>query len=483
MKLLIYKLVLIFTIAIIAVEPAIIYAQDQSPSMAALSGEELFIQNRCVRCHTIGRGRFVGPDLSAVGERYSKDEIIKWIENPQQIYQQSGKMPYNEGYPPMPPMNVPPGQAKAIADYILSFNVKDNTATKGSIYGQVVNKTVDGPAPEVELTLTSYMGERPTDDKTIKSDEQGNFSFEDLDWNRSYGLTVNFKGTQYSTDKMVFNPDESTKVLTLPIYEPTFEENDLAVVEGHMIVQAAEGVLSVADLSLYSNNGDNVYVGGKETEDGRKESLKFSLPKSAQDLNLIHGVKQEDLVQTDYGFADTTSMLPGEKRIVYTYNIPLGSGTTKFDKTIDYPTDNFLLLISDTGKDTKVTGLTSAEAVEVQGENFLKWTGADLKPGHEIKIRFEGQLFKESYLKWGVLGFLLLVIVIGFIYSNFRKNKSALEPSGAGGRGENVDPRTALLQEIAQLDDNFESGQIDENTYRETREKKKEELKKIIRRL
>ncbi|MGI9553279.1 MAG: c-type cytochrome, partial [Thermodesulfobacteriota bacterium] len=26
-------------------------------------GKELFEEKRCVRCHTIGRGQFVGPDL------------------------------------------------------------------------------------------------------------------------------------------------------------------------------------------------------------------------------------------------------------------------------------------------------------------------------------------------------------------------------------------------------------------------------------
>ncbi len=72
------------------------------------SGKELFIQYRCVRCHTIGRGRFVGPDLEGVNKKYSKNEIQKWLENPQEIYKSKGKMPLNEGYPPMPPLNVPP---------------------------------------------------------------------------------------------------------------------------------------------------------------------------------------------------------------------------------------------------------------------------------------------------------------------------------------------------------------------------------------
>ena len=70
------------------------YSQD-------MGGKDLFLQSRCANCHTIGRGKFVGPDLYKVGERYSREDIIKWMVNSQQIYSATGKMPMNEGYPPM----------------------------------------------------------------------------------------------------------------------------------------------------------------------------------------------------------------------------------------------------------------------------------------------------------------------------------------------------------------------------------------------
>ncbi|HXG31166.1 MAG TPA: cytochrome c, partial [Thermodesulfobacteriota bacterium] len=53
------------------------------PENTPLSGRELFIKNRCANCHTIGRGRFVGPDLKGVESRYSRDQIEEWMENPE----------------------------------------------------------------------------------------------------------------------------------------------------------------------------------------------------------------------------------------------------------------------------------------------------------------------------------------------------------------------------------------------------------------
>ena len=40
-----------------------------------VGGKELFLLNRCANCHTIGRGKFVGPDLSKVAEVKHMDNI------------------------------------------------------------------------------------------------------------------------------------------------------------------------------------------------------------------------------------------------------------------------------------------------------------------------------------------------------------------------------------------------------------------------
>ena len=482
MKIILKILLIAFLFYIAFVEPPI-KAQVQGQPVENLSGEELFIQNRCVRCHTIGRGRFVGPDLAEVNKRYTKEEIIKWIENPQQIYQSSGKMPVNEGYPPMPPTNIPPAQVGVIAEYLLSFDIPSDRASLGSISGQVVNKTIDGPAPHTELSLTSFMGDRSTDNVIIQSDEQGNYLFKDLPWDRSYSITVNFKGAQYSTDKMVFNPNEDTKILNLPIFEPTVKDTDIKVRESHMIVQEVEGGTSVADITLYDNTSDKIYVGGKDLKDGRKESLRITTPSTAQNINFVHGVKPDDLVKTNYGYADTNSIMPGQKRIVYTYDLPSDSSTTSLEKLIDYPTENFLLLISETEKVVEVEGLSGGESVPIQQDTFLKWTGENLQPGHKIKIEIKNTFLSDAnYLKWGVLGFLLLIIIAGIIYSSLIK-KSFSEPDQEKREEDIEEKRLSLIKEIAELDDSFEAGQIDEKEYKKIRESKKNNLKKIIRRL
>ena len=302
------------------------------PSPDSTDGKELFKQYRCVRCHTIGRGSFVGPDLAGVGDRYGGAEILRWIENPKLIYSATGKMPVNPGYPPMPPMRVPPQAAEAIANYITSVKVTGDSSSGGTITGQVVNGSDGTPRTGVEVTLTPFMGDNAYDESTIKSDSEGGFLFEALPWDRSYTVSITYKGAEYSTDKMVFNPGEDSKTLSLPVYEPTYDDENIKIEEAHLILKVVDGNVSVADLSVFNNTGDTIYVGGKELSDGRKESVRFSVPDAAVNINFVHGLDTGSVATTEGGFSDTASLLPGPKRAVFTYTLPLDSGKAVLDK-------------------------------------------------------------------------------------------------------------------------------------------------------
>jgi hypothetical protein len=248
-----------------------------------------------------------------------------------------------------------------------------------------------------------------------------------------------------------------------------------------LIVQSEGEILSVADLSLFNNSGDKIFVGGNELEDGRKESLRFSTPNEARSVNFIHGINPDDIVQTPYGFADTTSIMPGEKRVVYAYELPAESGTTNFEKTIEYPTDSFLLLVSDPQRTVEVEGLTGGETKEIRGQNYQQWTATELKPGHKIIVKLTGPTVSPDYIKWGALGVVLLIVIAGIIYSIISKKESR-EDQITEKTSDMDSTRTALIKEIAFLDDSFEAGQIEEGEYKKLRKEKIEELKKHTRR-
>jgi mono/diheme cytochrome c family protein len=462
------------------------HAQKNPHDMDKL-GREQFIENRCVRCHTIGRGRFVGPDLGGVGQKYTRDQLVKWIENPQQIYQSTGKMPMNEGYPPMPPLDVHPMAAQAIADYLLAVKVKPDTGQGGTITGKAYNKTENTPLSNAKIVLTSYMGDKATDTRNSETSKEGTFSFSSLPWNRSYEVTVEYNGARYSTDKMVFYPNEDTKTLDLPVYDPTMNADNIGVAEGHLIIQVAEGNLSIADLSIFQNKGDKMYVGSSELNDGKRETLKFNVPSDASNLNFMQGLKPETIVKTTTGFSDTNSVPPGETRIAFAYTVPFGSSSKSVEKTIEYPTRSFLLIISKSNDNVTVDGLSGGDTVHIEKEEFLRWSGQNLKPGHKIIVKFVNPIAWKEYIKWGAIGFLILIVGAGIIYSSYSRGRG-VETSSAGEkkngmREELMQRRSYLIKEIAALDDGYEAGRVDEANYKKIREEKKAELVEVTRRL
>lgn len=48
-------------------------------------GKETYSAKGCVACHTIGKGKLVGPDLLGVTERRDIDWLRKWMKNPDEM--------------------------------------------------------------------------------------------------------------------------------------------------------------------------------------------------------------------------------------------------------------------------------------------------------------------------------------------------------------------------------------------------------------
>jgi cytochrome c551/c552 len=446
-------------------------------------GKDLFIQNRCVNCHTIGRGRFVGPDLAGISSKYSIDEIKQWIQNPQQVYQAKGKMPINEGYPPMPPLQVPEAHIDIIADYL--FSKKPIQSTKdhgGDIKGSVTNKTTDKLTGGIELTLRAMLGDRVTDEKKLVTDKNGTFEFRDLPWNRSYSITLNYRGTEYVTDKLVFYPDEDTKTLELPVYEPTESESEVIIKQAHVILQVSPDSISVAELLMFENRDKKIYV-GSDVVNGKRETLRFRLPSDASNIQFVHGITSENVVQTESGFSDTSAVWPGVRRVVYTYTLPFKSGKNVIEDKVNYPTDSLLLLVSDSDENVTVEGLTGGGLVDIQNEKFLQWTGKNLKPGSKIVVAINKSFDREAVVKWAALCVVLLVVGGGMLYAFVFKGKGFDSQESEEVLSDIEKEKGKLIQEIAELDDRFEEGGLDEEIYRKARKEKKERLIKLIRRI
>jgi cytochrome c2 len=73
-----------FTIAIIAIAFSFAINVPNSLGQEDIDGEGLF-KKICTQCHTIGKGKLIGPDLLDVHKRVSDEWMVPWIQNSQAI--------------------------------------------------------------------------------------------------------------------------------------------------------------------------------------------------------------------------------------------------------------------------------------------------------------------------------------------------------------------------------------------------------------
>ncbi len=94
-------------------------AYSQAPD-----GAQLF--QPCAACHSIGKGKLVGPDLNKVTERRDRDWLHKFIKNSQAVVQSGDdyavKLFEANNKIPMPPFAYSDEQIDAVLNYIESFN-------------------------------------------------------------------------------------------------------------------------------------------------------------------------------------------------------------------------------------------------------------------------------------------------------------------------------------------------------------------------
>lgn len=395
-----------------------------SPATAQVSGESVFIEGKCVRCHTIGKGRFVGPDLLGVGERYSRDDLVRWAKDPESLYAERKKKPINEGYPPMPPMNLSESDAQRVADYLLGYTPPPGLSESGTITGQVRNITTQKPQEGQDVVLVSYMGDRKEERHFAKSDSLGAFSFSSLRWDRSYEIMLFHRGVQYVSGKMVFLPGKDEITLDLPVYDTTSSDENISLRSLNLIVYPDNRGASVNVTSLYvfENSGDTVFTGEQTGPD--TTSLVFSIPEEAEDVTFSDSVNPEAAERKGEKLYSKLPFLPGMKRVALGYSLPLSQIGEKFSIGFDYEVGDLAVFVRKTELGIRVKQPEAvAENIMIHDEAFLKYVLSDLKPG-SVTVGVSNISFLKGNLgKYLPVILFFLFAVAGVVYFFYGKNR------------------------------------------------------------
>ncbi|HEM62079.1 MAG TPA: carboxypeptidase regulatory-like domain-containing protein [Chloroflexi bacterium] len=370
---------------------------------------------------------------------------------------------------------------------------------EGVIEGQVLNGTSGAPlasVAELEIELYQVFQGSLSLVGTTTTDWQGRFTFEGLDTGaeHTYRFQLEYQGITYGAES-AFPSDEDLIRVVATVYETTTSDSGLVVEQQHVLVDFEAGVLSVRELCVLNNASDTIYVGDGGT------TAEFSLPDGALDLAFSDSAEAHHFVETEGGFAYVRPIMPGQREVLYSYEVPYDGGQLVLSREITYPAARFDLMVADVGVQVESAQL-EYQSLTGGGETaYLHFQGEDLPAGQEIAVAFAGapRMTEAPVARGPALGLplqqyapalALLMVVMGAAvpWAQLRlSQRSGLavgeSDSGSGpGMQQRVDAHTErdeLLRLVADLDDAYEEGSLNEETYGQLRERMRKRLREV----
>jgi mono/diheme cytochrome c family protein len=459
---------------------AVAYAWTLHTTPAQLEiGKAVYTAN-CAACHGAdGKGTATGPSLSDFAAT-SKVSQAAWAQT---VAGGKGKMPAFGD-------KLSAAEQAAGLEYVRSLAFGGpmfrGPLPKGTgvISGTVVNGTTGAPVPDLTVELGIFDQTSLLEQRTAKTDSAGLFRLTDLptDAGIVFAGRVEYQGMPSSSDFIAFEPGKNELNLPLSVFETTTDASGVRADRVHFILDFGPGQAQVAELMVFSLDGNRAYVG-----DGTGV-LRFTLPAGAQGL-AIDGDTQDGRYQvTADGFVDKLPLQPGEstRQVLYRYSLPFTGDKLDFARTLPYAAANVNALVTDIGqKLTSDDQLVNQGVRETQQGNFYNLVGQNLPAGQPVTIQMTGlaaAAAAEVTPTTGggtATGRILLWVLIGLAATGAALLVALPLLRRRGAEAKGAVTRDELVDALARLDMAHEAGELSDAAYRDERMRLKAQLRDL----
>lgn len=365
---------------------------------------------------------------------------------------------------------------------------------KGVISGQVINGTAGAPLPQgLTVTLQGLKGTEFLPAQTTTADTEGRFQFAGLETGGDYSYIVytEYLGIQYGTDALKFASGQTQLDATVFIYETTTSDEAISISRIHFIITVTDGALAVDEVQSFSNSGDRTFIGAEPVAGARRTTVRFAPPPQAQNVQVDEGADTGRFVQTADGYADTLPVIPGQStlQVILSYVIPYDPASTRLTTTFLYPARAVNVFLSDSGVEMSSQQMVLMGTMGTGAQAYIGYVGQNFAKGDTLALEFKGAakargttttpaggMSTTGYVLIAG-GLVLLLVALAVAYSATRRRQPVV---AAGAEPLPCDDECEeILAAIADLDDLFESGELDEDTYRRRRQALKARLLEI----
>lgn len=334
------------------------------------------------------------------------------------------------------------------------------TAGEADLFGQVVTLH--------RVTSTGF------DDVDTLTDDAGAFRFDEIEYDpsTSYGVSVRYQDAIYGTDLDMSSG--SPPPVTLTVYEATHDDSIVSVGAASLLLAAADAsdqTLAALEIITLVNLSDMAYVPGA----GVMELLRFGLPAGATELSLDTRLIGADFIQVDRGFALLASVPPGEHEIMFSYRFPYQAETHSLEKSYRYGADSLRILTPEEVASIEIEGLGEPESVRIGERQYRVLTADSVERGGSLVMELDGlptrgatdriasgvSGIKFQYIGPVALGVLMVALLIYGALSRSAGRRRIESTSDVSNE------RAVIFRMISDLTDNYESGEISDEEYRQ----------------
>ena len=368
-----------------------------------------------------------------------------------------------------------------------------------TIRGKVTHGGGETLPPDLPVRLQAFDDFTPVFTLETTTDADGAFVFAEVEAkpHRMYMITVEYQGVTYLAQDVVVAFENTTEYeAPITVYETTTDPSQVVVERLHVFVEVpAQDVLRLVELYVFNNRSDKTLV----APEGQPGVLEFTLPDGATNLRFPQEIGRlgQRFLPTEMGFVDTVPILPGQSRLLFSYEIPY-DGKAEVRHPVPLRVEASSLFLP---PGLKVAGdtWTPAGTQDIEGMQFQIYQGPVLDAWDVLEVRLQGRpttgsvgLPWQSLPGWALPAVLVSLgvvsILAGFWY--WRREEGAPKEGEVEApsvfRVKDIPPALrddpeALLEAILALDDLHEAGEIDDELYRTRRAAYKARLAQLLK--
>lgn len=373
---------------------------------------------------------------------------------------------------------------------------QEETLPTGTVSGQITNLTPDGIVP-TNLDVMLHAWDSGFDEKAMQnglSDADGRFAFESVPLNPAwvYAVMLTYDDVLYFSEPMPLSEGTTTLTMDVAVYEKTSATNAVQVERQHVFFDTASGGLMVGEIYILSNLGDRT-ITGSSGDDAPISPLQFSLPENAASVT-FEGGENGRFLRTPDGFVDTAPLRPGEGsgQVVVRYVLPYEDGMS-YAVTPSWPTKviNFLV--------PQGVGLT------ISGDGLLDEGLRDMGDGRQVAVFSHEELAAGDRMALTLTGALALPANVPAATANAPApgpgaDRNVLAAGAAvlglaligggywwyqqSGKDADISEQAAafddLVRQIAQLDADYDMGDVEEAVYSQERARLRQQAQGML---